>query len=130
MEVGQDVQAGGEVGRSLGAQLGDAGGDAGVLRRRRAPPAVQAEEVVEQGAGGGLAALVEPEAGQGRAEVGAPDAGDAARRRRTSAMTQVEVPAISARWRSISGVAAARRPSTPSAPAWASIRPAATRQPW
>ena len=48
-----------------------------------------------------------------------------------SAMWQVEVPAISARWRS----SAARRcasagPSTPSAPAWASIRPQPTRQPW
>ena len=73
VEVGDDVQARGEVGGRV-AQLGDAGDDAGVGGGGRVE-AVQAQDVVEEGAGGGLAALVHPEAGERGAEVGAPDAG-------------------------------------------------------
>ena len=51
---------------------------AGVLAGVGSSRAVPADQVVEQGAGGRLAALVQPEAGQRGAEVGAPDAGGCA----------------------------------------------------
>ena len=63
--------------------------------------AMPADDVVEQRAGGRLAALVEPESRQGRAEIRPPDAGEGPRRRGDIAMTQLDVPAISARCRSM-----------------------------
>ena len=55
--------------------------------------------------------------GSADAEIGPPDAGERAAARGDSAMTQLEVPAISARWRSTVARSPAKPPSTPSAPA-------------
>ena len=73
MKVGQDVEARGEVGVG-DAKLRDAGDDARMLGRS-GREAVQAHQVVEERAGGGLAAFAEPEAGEDGVEVRTPDAG-------------------------------------------------------
>ena len=76
MEIGQYMQAVGQSQPLMFAQFHDAPGNIAMhLRGWLATGAVQADEMVEQGAGRGLSALIEPDAGQHSAKIGAPDAG-------------------------------------------------------
>ena len=84
---------------------------------RLAAGAVPANDVVEQRAGCRLAAFGEPEVRAAPRRNMAPRRRRRAAARRDIAMTQLDVPAISARCRSMPRRSPAKPPSTPSAPA-------------
>ena len=123
VEIRQHVEVGGEV-----AILGPAAARRCGRRwprwrvgRRLAAGAVPADQVIEQRAGRRLAGLEQPEAGQDGAVIGAPDARRSGRESGDSASDRIRGAGDEAEDWSIAAGRLARRPSTPSAPAWASM---------
>ena len=78
--------------------------------------AMPADQMVEQRAGRRLAALAQPQPGSATPKYG-PQTPSNERGSVDIAMTQLDVPAISARWRSIVARSPVKPASAPSAPA-------------